>query len=97
MLCPYGRRFAAHFKRSPLELTVADVRAYLEHLRVREHKAARSINVYAVALAALFGETLGRRDEIGRIPRLRWADGRAARADAAGGCTSGCAATLRRL
>jgi hypothetical protein len=65
------RRFAAHFMRSPLDLSVADVRAYLEHLRVRERKAARTINVYAAALGVLFGETLGRRDEIGRIPRLR--------------------------
>ncbi len=65
------RRFVVHFKRSPLELSVADVRAYLEHLRVRERKAARSVNVCAAALSALFGETLGRRDEIGRIPRLR--------------------------
>jgi len=65
------RRFAAHFKRSPLDLSVADVRAYLEHLRVRERRAPRSVNVYAAALSALFGETLGRRDEVGRIPRLR--------------------------
>ncbi len=65
------RRFRAHFGRSPLELTVADVRAYLEHLRVRERKSPRSINVYAAALGFLFGETLGRRAEIGRIPRLR--------------------------
>ena len=65
------RRFVAHFMRSPLDLSVADVRAYLEHLRVREHKAPRTINVYAAALGVLFGETLGRRDEIGRIPRLR--------------------------
>lgn len=65
------RRFAAYFKRSPLDLSVADVRAYLEHLRVREHRAPRSVNVYAAALTALFGDTLGRRDEVGRIPRLR--------------------------
>jgi integrase/recombinase XerD len=65
------RRFAAHFGRSALELTIADVRAYLEHLRVGERKSPRSINVYAAAIAFLFGETLGRRAEIGRIPRLR--------------------------
>lgn len=65
------RRFTEHFGRSPLELTVADVRSYLEHLRTVEHKAPRSINVYAPAIAFLFGETLGRRSELGRIPRLR--------------------------
>ena len=65
------RAFVAHYRRSPLELTVADVRAYLEHLRVKEHKSPRSINVYAAAIVQLFGETLGRQQEIGRIPRLR--------------------------
>jgi integrase/recombinase XerD len=65
------RRLSKHFGRSPLELTVADVRAYLEHLRTVEHKAPRSVNVYAAAIAFLFGETLGRRAELGRIPRLR--------------------------
>lgn len=65
------RQLAAHFGRSPLELTVADVRAYLDHLRVAKHQSPRSVNVAAAALASLFGETLGRREEIGRIPRLR--------------------------
>ena len=65
------RAFVAHYRRSPLELTVADVRAYLEHLRVTEQKNPRSINVYAAAIVRLFSETLGRQQEIGRIPRLR--------------------------
>lgn len=65
------RRLSKHFGRSPLELSTADVRAYLEHLRTTERKAPRSINVYAGAIAFLFGETLGRRTELGRIPRLR--------------------------
>ena len=65
------RAFVAHYRRSPLELSVADVRAYLEHLRVKEHKSPRSINVYAAAIVQLFGETLGRQHEIGTIPRLR--------------------------
>lgn len=66
------RRFEEHFGRSPLELSVADVRAYLDHLRVGEHKSARTINVYAAALAFLFGQTLERSIEVGRIPRMRW-------------------------
>ena len=65
------RRFVKHYGRSPLDLTSSDVRAYLEHLRLTERKAPRSINVYAAALAFLFGETLDRRQELGRIPRLR--------------------------
>ncbi len=65
------RRFAGHFRRSPLELTFGDVRAYLERLRVVEQKAPRTINVYAAALVWLYGETLGRRAEVQRIPRLR--------------------------
>jgi integrase/recombinase XerD len=65
------RRLSKHFGRSPIELSTADVRAYLEHLRTAERKAPRTINVYAAAIAFLFGETLGRREELGRIPRLR--------------------------
>jgi integrase/recombinase XerD len=65
------RRLTRHFGRTPLELSVADVRAYLEHIRTTEHKAPRTVNVYAAAIAFLFGETLGRRAELGRIPRLR--------------------------
>ena len=65
------RRFTAHFERSPLDLSIADVRPYLEHLRVAERRAPRSVNVCGAALTALFGETLGRRDGVVRIPRLR--------------------------
>jgi len=65
------RAFVAHYGRSPLELTAADVRAYLEHQRVTEHKSPRSINVYTAAIVWLFKETLGRGEEIGCIPRLR--------------------------
>ena len=54
------RRFVKHYGRSPLDLTSSDVRAYLEHLRLTERKAPRSINVYAAALAFLFGETLNK-------------------------------------
>jgi site-specific recombinase XerD len=66
------RRFEEHFGRSSLELSIADVRAYLDHLRVQERKSARTINVYAAALAFLFGQTLDRPIEVGRIPRMRW-------------------------
>ena len=38
---------------------------------MHERKSPRSINVYAAAIGYMFGETLGRRAEIGRIPRLR--------------------------
>ena len=58
------RGFVKHYGHSPMELRAADVRAYLEHLRVSERKSPRSINVYAAAIAFLFGETLGRRAEI---------------------------------
>lgn len=65
------RRFVAHFRRSPLHMSASDVRIYLEHLREVEHKAPRSINVYAAALAFLYRETLARKEEVGRIPRMR--------------------------
>lgn len=65
------RRFVAHFRRSPLHMSASDARIYLEHLREVEHKAPRSINVYASALALLYRETLGRNEEIGRIPRMK--------------------------
>ena len=64
------RQFVGRFMRSPMELTVADIRAHLERLRL-SGKAPRTVNVHAAALASFYGETLGRRDEIGRIPRLR--------------------------
>lgn len=65
------RRFVAHFRRSPLHMSASDVRIYLEHLREVEHKAPRSINVYAAALAFLYRETLDRKEEVGRIPRMK--------------------------
>jgi integrase/recombinase XerD len=65
------RRFVRHFGRSPLELSIGDVRSYLDHLRVSERKSPRSINVYAAALTFLFGQTLERPAEVGRIPQLR--------------------------
>lgn len=65
------RRFVTHFGHSPVYLSASDARLYLEHLREKEHKAPRSINVYAAALAFLFGETLARKEELGRIPRMR--------------------------
>jgi site-specific recombinase XerD len=64
------RRFVAHFRRSPLHMSSTDVRIYLEHLRVVEHKAPRSINVYAAAIAFLYRETLSRAHDVARIPRL---------------------------
>ena len=68
-----GRQTWRRWDRDPRRRTIgrrrpnvvlADVRAYLEHLRVSERKSPRSINVYAAAIAFLFGETLGRRAEI---------------------------------
>jgi len=38
------RRYCAHHRRAPIELSAADVRAYLEHLRVVERKKPRSLN-----------------------------------------------------
>jgi site-specific recombinase XerD len=64
-------RFTHHYGRSALELSVADVLAYLDHLRLVETKAPRSINVYAAALTFVFRETLGRRDAEARVPRMR--------------------------
>ena len=65
------RGFVKHYGHSPMELRAADVRAYLEHLRVARGMSARSVNVHAAALSTLFGDTLARREELGRIPRLR--------------------------
>lgn len=65
------RRFVEHFGRSPIEMSATDVRLYLDHLRVVEHKKPRSINVYAAALTFLYRETLARGHEFGRIPKMR--------------------------
>lgn len=65
------RRFCAHYRRAPIELSAADVRSYLEHLRVTERKAPRSINVYAAALWFLYSVTLSRPYARADIPRMR--------------------------
>jgi len=54
------RRFCAYHRRAPIELSAADVREHLEHLRVVKRSAPRSINVHAAALWFLFSVTLGR-------------------------------------
>jgi integrase/recombinase XerD len=65
------RRYCAYHRRAPIELSAADVRAYLEHLRVVERKKPRSLNVYAAALWFLYTVTLSRPYSRDEMPRMR--------------------------
>jgi integrase/recombinase XerD len=65
------RRFCVYHRRTPIELSAADVRTYLEHLRVVERKKPRSLNVYAAALWFLYTVTLSRAYSRDDMPRMR--------------------------
>src|SRR5262249_30575355 len=64
----YCRKFAAFFMRSPEELGAADVRAFLMHQIEVEQLAYASYRQVYAALKFLYSVTLGRPDEVGRIP-----------------------------
>jgi len=66
-----ARRFAEHFGRSPCRMGAPEIRAFLLHLARERGRSASTVNVYAAALRFLYGVTLGRPEEMARIPRMR--------------------------
>jgi integrase/recombinase XerD len=65
-----ARRFAEHFGRSPCSMGECEVRAFLVYLTDRGMHPS-SLNVYGGALRFLYGVTLGRPQELARLPRAR--------------------------
>jgi site-specific recombinase XerD len=61
-------RFAAHFGRSPDQLTAEDIRTYLVHLVETEHVSWSLFNQAACALRFFYLVTLGRGDIVPHIP-----------------------------
>jgi integrase/recombinase XerD len=64
----YGRKFAAFYMRSPEELGVAEVRAFLLHQVEVEQLAYASFRQVYAALKFLYSVTLGRPGEVTRLP-----------------------------
>src|SRR6516164_2665430 len=64
----YCRKFAAFFMRSPEELGADDVRAFLLHQIEVEQLAYASYRQVYAALKFLYCVTLGRPEDINRIP-----------------------------
>jgi integrase/recombinase XerD len=64
-------RFAAHFGRSPSELTVEDIRTYLISLKETQHVSWSSFNQAVCALRFLYRVTLRRSDIVPEIPYPR--------------------------
>jgi integrase/recombinase XerD len=65
------RRFAAFHQRSPEELGIEDVEAFLLHLCRDRGVQAATRNLYASGLRFLFGTTLGRTDVVASVPFAR--------------------------
>jgi site-specific recombinase XerD len=65
-----ARRFVDHFGRPPAKLGEAAIREYLLYLTEKGVRA-RTFNVYRAALKFLYEITLGRPEEVVRIPKMR--------------------------
>lgn len=71
-----ARRFFGHFpKRSPESLGEAEVRAYLHHLIEVRRASGHTHKMALAALKFLFEKTLGRPEEVKRIPWPKVVDG----------------------
>jgi len=64
----HAKRFAAHFMRPPEEMGEEQIRAYLHHLVEVEHASVPKQKMALAALKFLYAQTLGRPDEVARIP-----------------------------
>ena len=64
-------QFAAHFSRSPDQLTPEDIRTYLVHLVEAQRVSWSAFNQTVCALRFLYAVTLGRGDVIAHIPYPR--------------------------
>ena len=65
------RRLAAHHGRSPEELGVAEVQAFLLHLIQQQRVSAQTHQVYAAALRFFYGVTLERPELVPKLPLPR--------------------------
>jgi site-specific recombinase XerD len=63
-----ARDFAAHFRRSPAEMGEQEIRDFLLHLTQDKHISPATHHVYVGALKFLYRVTLGRPEEVERIP-----------------------------
>ena len=61
-------QLAAHYRRSPAELGVDEVRAYLVHLVDTLHYSPANLKMHVAALKFLYSITLNRPDVVERIP-----------------------------
>lgn len=66
-----ARRLAAFHRRSPAEMGIKEVRAFLLHLVRHRHVQPASRRVYGAALRILFATTLGRPEVARQIPMPR--------------------------
>jgi len=64
----YARKFAAHYRRSPEELSEAEIREFLLYLMEVEEVSYETYRQILAALKFLYTVTLGRAWEVERIP-----------------------------
>lgn len=63
-----ARDFAAYFRRSPAEMGEAELRRFLVHLTQEKKVSLATQHVYVASLKFLYKATLGRPEEVARIP-----------------------------
>jgi integrase/recombinase XerD len=62
---------ARHYWRSPAELSVEEVRAFVQHLIVDRKLSESTLSVWISAIKFLYGETMGRAEVCLKVPRRR--------------------------
>ena len=63
-----ARHFAAHYRRSPTQMGEKEIREYLLYLVNDRHVHPATHRMYVAALKFLYATTLGRQEEVARIP-----------------------------
>jgi integrase/recombinase XerD len=63
--------FVKHYMKSPTEMGRVQIRDFLLHLIEKRKVSPSTYNVYAASLAFLYGNTLGRPEEVAWIGRMR--------------------------
>ena len=63
-----SRQLAAYYRRSPAELSIEDVRAYLLHLTRDLAYSPANLKIHVAALKFLYTVTLNRPDVVDRVP-----------------------------
>jgi integrase/recombinase XerD len=62
---------AKHYRRSPAELSVEEVRGFVQHLIVDRKLSESTLSVWISAIKFLYGETMGRAEVCLKVPRRR--------------------------